>query len=365
MKSTETILRCAITGIEWSVPFFPGAQKAEFIHPIFSVPLKTLWKNVPLRMREDWDMEESALFTLACFAKTEVVKFLPATPEGFITQEEQVILFEESERIFALIQRMLHCPSSMQFPQIVIQIGGAKEHALSRLPDFLYILHDEIDKHHENYSERRVKKKNADRLLKLERFIRKNAVTSKNKKALGKILGEWASISAEFDAFYQDTETPFGAMSLTQYWKLIISLCISKTGNLWQIPAQDFRELLGHCEENLNHGTFYAAELMRFLREGAAEARDSFGFDNLKDFDFLAQFETEKNCFQILDEFSNPISQSEDKSAEILSSFIATMKLEAPKEEPKRAQFQNALEYMRAKARWELLKTAEKGSENV
>lgn len=359
MSQKTAIIKCRLTGVEWEVPFFPGSIQSEFIHPIFSVPLKTLWKSVPLTARVEWDSEETALFVLAVFAQTERIKFLPA--KGEISEQDQFILFEESERVFSLVKRMQTIPTDHPLPQMIIQVGSIAENGISRIPDFLYILHSEIDQYHEGYSTKMERKENADRLIKLERFIRRNAISTKNRKALGKILGEWAAISAEFVSYTHSQPTPYGIMSLVNYWKHIIQLCVAGEDKLWQIPANDFHELLLHCEENLNHGTFYAAELMRFIREGARQARDGFGFQQFEAFNFLDKFETEKSVFEILDDFISPEGvQQPGKLQDILSGFVESMKLSAPTEEPKQSNFPSKLEFLRAKARWDLVKGGKK-----
>jgi hypothetical protein len=54
--------------------------------------------------------------------------------------------------------------------------------------------------------------------------------------------------------------------------------CAKTPNHIWNLPLPDLQELLGHLEENLEHGSIYAHATMKLLRDAIATHNNYLGF---------------------------------------------------------------------------------------
>ncbi len=343
---------CAISGLPIQVTPFPGVSSSNITHPIFTVPLKKLWPSVPFQKRLNWSPEQDGIFVLALLSETGIFHFRKALSP--LSSKDIKILRDEFFRLIDFIWREEHISRKFKFPEFIFQVGGAAENSISRLPDFLYILETELDLYDRGCREEEVKRRNGDRLVRIERFLRKNVLTEKNKKAFGKLLSEWADYSCGFEELTHIQPTPFGEISLQDYWKKLIFMCCAAEQNLFLIPGVDFKELYEHLEINLNQTTMYGKELMNLFILGAQTARDYLGFANRAGFEWLEKFESrdENRIFEYIEMELGSAPKKQQKAVEVLKGILDSMDSSSMESEPNIKDYSSKFEWIKACARW-------------
>jgi hypothetical protein len=150
-----------------------------------------------------------------------------------------------------------------------------------------------------------------------------------------KILAAWARIAGDFPTF--DVRIRGVKMELADYWEQIIIKC-AREETVFQVPENDLRELIDHCEDNIvGDGSIYAVALMKYLRKGAQMQHNYLG---LGDINLASQSRT---SYRIL----KPTESAEDAN---IQNMIDT----APQTEPQKKDYPDLISYIKAKARWNI-----------
>lgn len=326
---TSTVL-CAYSGIEFPVPHFSHSfYSRECSHPIFTLPTTKLVSLVETAWLEQRTSPvENYLLYLALFNATGMMEFrTPAkqTAEtASIVATNMVQLAEICTAIAASGQEKVR--EVLYLPSLVITPDTS---SLESSGDWIAIWQAAYASYRDHYKtatelERLVRKE-----TNLERKIKDR---SKDIATYARDLANWAADAGKFplyDAGLDPSILGGQRMSLRDYWITIIISCC-KLENIWSIPDGDLQELTEHCEENIPHGSIFAATLMVLLRSGTERKRSFF---NLGDIDL-----GNGNTFRILD--ADTSIEDANKLALIDS---------APKTAPIESQYPNKLAYIRAK----------------
>ena len=329
---------CSYSGVEFKVEHFIGVSltSREMHHPIFSLSTPALLSLADSYWEDKMSEVESYLYYLALLNSSNLVDFRnPAIRTG----ESNRIIASNMERLLALAELLYTIGTNQAqtvicLPRFVISNESGTSD-LSATRDWLHIWKA-------NYNDWRQNYKTSTTLEKLARYetILERNIKDRNKDLSKYIsyLSNWASIAGDFPICSAGLDKSIlngRAMSLADYWCYIIKAC-AKLESIWEIPAEDIKELIEHCEENIDHGSIYAETLMTTLREGYSKKT---AYINLGDIDIGASGVT----FRILDADSSV--EDANKIAMIDS---------APLEKPVLKDYPNKLAYLRAKAKWDM-----------
>jgi hypothetical protein len=177
---------------------------------------------------------------------------------------------------------------------------------------------------------------NDQELLRRENALQKLLKTSHRRiEDYPKILASWAVQAGDFPEF---SVTVKGVkMTLSDYWESIIIKC-ARAESIFQVPENDLRELIDHCEDNIiGDNSLYSIALMKYLRKGAEMQKNYLG---LGDIDLSRSSIT---SYRIL----KPSESAEDAN-------IQNMIDSAPITEPNRKDYPSLIEFIKAKARWNI-----------
>jgi hypothetical protein len=160
----------------------------------------------------------------------------------------------------------------------------------------------------------------------LERLIKNPALKPER---YASILADWACDAAAFPAF-SFIDQNGNETTIDSYWKSIITLCYQKE-SLLSIPEKDIKELLDHCEENLDLGSIQSYHLFNTIREGLDTVQGFYG--------------TGPTSFQIL---------SSDDSGELQDAQIQILIQSAPASKPLRTEYPSEFAFFKAMNKWKM-----------
>jgi len=318
---------CSISGIQFKTEHFPiNLTQGESHHPIFDVPLPRLWKVFPKWQAGELTKTDSFLLFLAYMKATELVEFRCHVWQRPDTDR---IIANNMENLYHTIGNIIQIKHpKFSVPRIVISpetrdLGNVRywiQTWQQCYEDFCNGLKD-VD-----LRARLVRKE-----AMLERLI-KNPSLKPSRYA--KTLASWAAEAAEFPDFSIGIDSESGEdITLSEYWQEIIVKCHTDT-NIVSVPEKDLQELITHCEENLDAGSIQAHHLFQTIRNG---------FKTLTDF-----FSVGSPTFMILDDGTgNTINSVEKTNLQMLIDS-------APAVEPKRTEYVNEFQFIKAKMKWNL-----------
>lgn len=325
-----TIL-CSLSGIEYITEHMPVYLTArESHHPIFDIPAAKLLTLTPRWLNQELSDTENYLLYLALFNSTGLIQFrVPALRTAEITAiiaQNMAPLADIVERIITSgstrVSNILHLPSYIISPET---------QDLSDSPNWIEIWNNCYADYLDNYKTSTAVEKLTRLETTLERLIKDR---NKDISSYSGQLAKWAADAGnfpEYDAGLDSSILNGKPMSLSAYWQHIIKCC-AKYEAIWEIPGDDIKELIEHCEEHIFHGSIYAHELMTLLRAGYERKNN---FLNLGDMDIGANG---ASTYRIL-----------DASASIQDANLLALIDSAPINAPVESNYPNKLAYLRAK----------------
>ncbi len=340
---------CAYSGIEFSVPHFNNLNlySRECTHPVFALPTSKLLNLVENEWLESkLSNTESYLLYLALFNSTGLLEFrAPAK----VSAETTAIVATQMTHLASIVHN-------------IHETGAARVREVLYLPTFvinpdtgdLSSSADWIQIWKQCYADFQNHYKSATELEKLTRkeFNLEKKIKDRNRdiSSYAKELAIWAADAGKFPEWDagSDTYAMVGKRcSLREYWIHIITCCC-KLENIWNIPDADIQELTQHCEDEIPHGSIYAATLMSLLRAGADRKRSFF---NLGDMNLGT---TGVFGFRVLD--ANASVEDAVKLALIES---------APLTEPIESQYPNKIAFIKARMNYRMKKEYDAGILNA
>lgn len=335
-----TIL-CALSGIEYKTEHMSiHLTSRESHHPIFDIPATKLLQLTPRWLNQELSETENYLLYLALFNSTGLIQFrVPAIRTAALTAiiaQNMAPLADIVERIISSgttkVTNILHLPSYIISPETS---------DLSSSADWIEIWNNCYTDYLDNYKTSTALEKLTRQETILERLIKDR---TKDISSYAGQLAKWAADAGNFP------ECPAGLdasilsgkqMSLSSYWQHIIKCC-AKYEAIWEIPGEDIKELIEHCEDTIFHGSIYAHELMTLLRAGYERKNN---FLNLGDMDIGANG---ANTYRIL-----------DASASIEDANKLALIDSAPANPPIESNYPNKLAFLRAKLNYSAKKNEE------
>jgi hypothetical protein len=315
---------CAYSGIEFSCDHVPiSLTSREYCHPIFTAKQSKLlsyavkWKNGKL------DKTDSYLLFTALLHSTDLVEFRIAARKN---DTIVAACMEELIKTVGAINIIVH--PAFNLPHFVISPDTA---SLLNVHYWLQSWQQCIADFKNGYKEEKLRNQMLNRERGLERLIR---TTNRDIHSYARLLADWAEIAAEFPQSPNLQATPFGPLTLADYWKQIIIKC-GAGETIFAIPEKDLDELIEHCEEaEFLHGSSAAQKLMEHLRESRGKQRR---------FMDLGDVNIKSGTYQILS--GNDTVEDANKLAMIMS---------APETDPKLTDYPSRLAWLKAKSNYDL-----------
>lgn len=320
---------CAYSSLEFKCEFLPiSLSSREVHHPIFNIPAKNL-----LSLSAQWSAgklppAETYLLYLALLNSTGLIEWrLPAT----YTDKTASIIANNMEQLIHIIGKIDVVSSSsldsMTLPHFVM---GQDTRDLSNSYYWIQIWNQNYTDWYNGVRSHLNDQELLRRELSLERLIK---TSHKKIEDYPSILARWAAVAADFPTFNVSINNK--NVELSDYWQDIIIKC-AKEEAIYKIPEADLDELIAHCEEHvIGDGSIHAIALMRHLRKGRSMQQNYLG---LGDIDLSMRKGT---AYRIL----SPTTSAEDAN-------IQNMIDNAPVKEPVRSNYPTTMEYIKAKARW-------------
>ena len=323
---------CGISGIEFSCDHFPGtfyAREAE--HPVFSIPQRKLLTYIKKWAGGELTSTDSYLLFLAVLKSTDLVTFrVPCIR----TPETDMIIAQNMEALMKTAVKLntLTNPEEV-FNHVVISLDSR---TLVDVGFWVKNWDDQFADFKSGYINAHDSRIAIDKLT-----TRQNALARmiknphKNISNYATQVADWAAVAGSFPEFQMFN--PFTKLNttLSDYWRTIIIRC-AKSEYLFTIPEKDLTELIEHCEENIPIGSIFSNALFKLLR-AAKEKKDNFLG--------LGDMDLGTTTYRIL-------QADEGEEASQLKAIIDS----APEEEPRREQYPNMFQFIRAKSRWEQAK---------
>lgn len=316
---------CAYSGIEFTCEHFPGEfYSREIHHPIFSLPQKKLLAYARKWSAGELTPTDSYLLFLALLKSSDLIDFRVPV---FRNEQTNSIVAQNMESLFITVIKL----NTVSHPAVVFP-----RYVISPETRFLTNVHHWIQNWQESYQDflngcarDYDTRKLVQRESALERLIKN---PHKNVSTYSSQLGEWAALAGSFPSFQVSTPLSTEKLSLSEYWKLIISRCAKKEF-LHTIPKKDLQELLEHCEDHIPLGSIYSQKLFSVIRDAIEKQTNFLG---LGDFDV-------KSTYQIL--------SSEDSTE---SANLKALVDSAPLEFPRIEQYPTKFAFLKAKMRYQM-----------
>ena len=317
---------CADSSIEFSCEHLPfSLSSREVSHPLFHTPKKRL-----LSLASTWSMgkltpTESYLTYLSLLHSTGLIEW--RSPAQYTDKTASIVAnnMEQLIHIVGKIDVIKH--PSFVLPHFAI---GPDTCTLDNSYHWIQIWNQNFNDWIENIQDHANDIELQRRELSLQKLIK---TSHKQIEDYPKILAQWAATAGSFPTF--DVKINGVKMELGEYWESIIIKC-AKEETIFQVPENDLRELIEHCEDHIvSEGSIYSLALMKYLRKGAAMQKNYLG---LGDIDLASQSGT---AYRIL----KPTESAEDAN---IQNMIDT----APTREPQKHQYPDLISYIKAKGRW-------------
>lgn len=319
---------CARSGIEFSCEHLPfSLSSREVSHPIFSVPSKKLISLAGQWAAGKLTPTESYLTYLSLLNSTGLIEW--RVPASYHAKTASIIA-NNMEQLIHIVGKIevIHHPSFV-LPHFVISPDTSSlENSYHWIQIWNQNFNDWISNIKSHHNDQELIRREAG----LQRLIKSS---HKNIEDYPKILANWARVAGDFPSFTINVRGV--KTSIDDYWESIIIKC-AKAETIFQVPENDLRELIEHCEDNIvADGSIYAIALMKFLRKGAEMQKNYLG---------LGDIDLSKNSltsYRIL----KPTESAEDAN---IQNMIDT----APLNEPQKNQYPDLISYIKAKARWNI-----------
>ncbi len=323
---------CKYSGVVFNCEHMPLALSSnEYYHPLFSIPKKKLLGLTAAWSANKLTSTESYLLYLSLLNSTDLLVW--NSPARFTDKTMQIISnnMESLVQMIGKIDLITH--PSFSLPRISVNYDtGDMSTSFYWIQLWLSKYNEFMDDYITSQKREVIKEKVERRENSLEKLI-KSAFANPQSRANN--LADWAALSGNFPDW--NTQHPLlkQPVPISDYWQEIIRACVNDE-SIWRFPKADIEELITHCEDEIPHGSIYAAALMSLLRSGLSKHTNFTGFG---DVDLAGKTTT----FKLL---------SADSTAEDANIRAAIQS--APETEPKRHQYPTVGAYLRAKLNYDL-----------
>lgn len=330
---------CAISGLDIATNHFPiYLNNRECMHPIFYVPQRKLFGYTRKWAGNELTREDSYLLFLALLNSTERVFF---RTHAIRNEQTDSLVAQNMESLLITISRM----NSVMNPQIVFPsfVVSPDTCTLSNIKHWIENWNSAYTDFKSNYVFSSTVRKLSIREAALQKMIKS---PHRDPSSYAMDLAKWASVAGSFPEYLTDVEGI--KMPLCDYWEKIIIAAANK--RFFTIPKSDLKELIEHCEINIEPGTIYHHKLLEVIR--AAK--------NYLDM-FIGNVTASRNLTSGIWGF--PEDTDKEDEDDVFAANLAQVVANAPETEPRRDMYRSKMDYIVAKIKWDTaqsLKVAKK-----
>lgn len=332
---------CPKSGIRWNSTYGSGASSQE--HPLLQLTypalLDSLAKWTAQPEADHWSHTNTQaqyfLYGVAILNHYPLIWDTPIVPEDALP-----VILQHWEDLLKLADTF--SPAEVEKGLLPVLRITKDTASLTNLPHYL----DAIAQARLELGEQRVAYRIAQSLLRKEEVLTRliNHSATKSRKALAKLLPEWAEIASGFPKMlsprsaYDSTQIP-----LATIWKEILHYAILEDYStlLTGYRIADIEELVIHCEDNLELGTPYSTTTLRALRRAIT---------TLSDFSWDGSRSPQDTSLMALDDL---LEDSDTDTTIGLSPEAAALNaplVDSPK--PSRGSYPNTKSYLKALLEW-------------
>jgi len=301
-------VNCAISGLTFSCDHLPIfiPKSAGYYHPIFALDSKNLLPLYSKHCQGHLTPIDSYLLLLAYLHSTGKVAWnhpcslSPTAPETVTFIERNLRQLIEAIELTASVDH----PSFKQ-PSYAVY---SENSSLKELPSWIAAWTQNLEDFRNGYREQRRR----------ERMV---ATESRLSKAI--LSGAAPSTYAAIIATWADKAAGFPPAKAAAYMK-IIRTCYN-SDKMFSTPLSAIKEVKAYCEENIEVGSIHFHTLSEALREGIARHQDYLGM----------------GAITLL-----PVGFT------VEAKELTAMREKATLDSPKRADYENDLDFLRAKLRY-------------
>lgn len=338
-------VKCAYSGITFTCEHFPASVSSkELVHPVFYLKpakllsLSTMWAEGKLTTTDSY------LLFLALLDSTGLVQFRTSVLRSDKTSQ---ILALNMEQLVSLCTKILHVPAenkSKILPSFAISSGSD---TLDNVGAWLGTWQSALDEYVAGYKGAGARNKLIATESLLHKYIKDSSL---HPSKYSNLLANWAEIAGNFPS--GETLLPGGQkIPLNLYWKNLITKA-ALDDSIFTVSQKDLEELIGHCEENIPHGSIYAHSLMKVLRDALAAQVDFFR-GGATAFKVLSSPSAASSSTS-----SSSVATSSGGSEDVGSLNVARIIESAPAREPARGEYDSLVSFLKAKMAWNLAQSA-------
>lgn len=308
---------CGISGIEFSCDHMPiYLSSREYAHPIFFLPQRKLLGLYQKFRHEELPDIDAYLLFLAYLNSTDLVEWrVPAKR----TQLTASIVAQNFESLVYTVEKInTIAKSSAEFSHIAISPDTCD---LANVQYWILGWEATYESFRNGHKAERQKKDIADLEARLE-YISRDA--NRNEVQYATRLASWADKAGNFPR-YPITRNG-KVIPCNMHWQMAIRKCTSAE-SIFTINNEDLVDIKDWCESNIDAGSTYSHDLLKFLREGIAKQNDFLGMGDFQ--------------FSIV---------SADASVEQTNRQAIIQN--APSCEPRRIDYPSDFQFLKAKLAW-------------
>lgn len=330
-------ITCPKSGITYTSPIFSRATVNQ-VHPAFSMSQRQLALLVGDHQLGKLSTEESILLFLAVADSTSLVEWQAPFK---MTPDAASIAYVNMGKLVSAVTRInvIKTPSFHVPHYCVSNRGDANTMAgfMKALSTWEECIEDfERGTRHAAHASEVMRIESS-----LERLLR---IAERKPEAYARALSHWTRVAAQFPTHIVDR---LGSQqTCADYWQYLIQRMIKKQP-MGGIPEDDLTDILEFCEEEIPHGSIFAAALMGHIREALRKERFFLGmplYNNVKAFAVLGLDYTEEATVK------KDMARLEGIAGE----------LTADSERPLRNSYSSGFSFLQALAKWESLQELKK-----
>lgn len=310
---------CGISGIEFNCDHLPiYLSSREYAHPIFFMPQRKLLGLYQKFRHEELNDIDAYLLFLAYLNSTDLIEWRVPAKRTALTAS---IVAQNFESLVCTVEKInTIANSSAEFSHIAISPDTCD---LSNVQYWILGWESTYESFRSGYKAERAKQDLAELEARLE-YISRDA--NRNEVQYATRLASWADKAGNFPRYPISRNGKVIPCNL--HWQMVIRKCTSAE-SIFTISSEDLIDVKEWCETNIDAGSTYSHDLLKFLREGIQKQNDFLGMGDFQ--------------FSIV---------SADTSVEQANRQAIVQN--APVCEPRRIDYPSEFQFLKAKLAWGL-----------
>jgi hypothetical protein len=317
---------CAISGIVYTTTHLTNLTVPHtegMVHPIFSMPRKTLYTIYTQHCKGELTQTDSYLLFLAFFHSSGQVSWkYPASLTPTDTATQILIETNFSSLLRVLEQSDLINHPAFEQPSFAVYYDNS---SLNHLPNWIMAWEKNINYFYSN----RASEDDLDKMQKLENKLSYHILSGEDPKKYAGVIANWACTVGEFPP------------NVAVLWKETIKDCFS-IAKMFETPLALLKEIKEHIELNIEVGSIHFHTLYAVINEGIDKHKDYLGGSSLG--------------YTILPTLDSIRDEPAQKGLAALAVTIAN----ASKVAPVREDYPNSLAFLKARLAYKTAQLAAK-----